>query len=204
MVRLIATILICLISQMSYGQIVIQTITEAQRDIMSAGDTVGIYALNNDKLEIMTPINFSNTKINTFGTALSFGLASTKLKYEYTDKTSPYQFEGEARFRIYFGIVPASKAARFYMFSSSYSIRDLQVAKFNVKKNKRILDGGSVNIWSGVNMGVKKDNDLRIEYKTIRDGVYDVVIKATPGEYCFVFNINGTGAYNSVFDFTIR
>ena len=73
MVRLIATILISLISQMSYGQIAIQTITEAQRDIMNAGDTVGIYALNNEKLEIMTPINFSNTKL--------FSILSTKVIY---------------------------------------------------------------------------------------------------------------------------
>jgi agmatine/peptidylarginine deiminase len=90
------------------------------------------------------------------------------------------------------------------MFSNNYSIRDFAVSKFIVKKNKRQLVQGTYSLWGGSDTGVKADDTVKVTSKQIRDGVYDIVVSAQPGEYCFVFTNNGAGGFNSVFDFTIK
>ncbi len=62
----------------------------------------------------------------------------------------------------------------------------------------------SFSLWGGTKSGIETDETVKIDSKEIRDGVYDVTVTANPGEYCFVFTNNGAGAYNSVFDFTIK
>ena len=144
-------------------------------------------------------------KANALGSALTYGIAKTKLKLIFQGSTSPYLFSNnKAHFRFYFGMVPASKAQRLYMFMSSYSLRDFSVSKFMVKSNKRQLTQGSYSIWQGSNTGLEFDEGVKISYKTIREGVFDVIVEAQPGQYCFVFNNNGAGGFNSVFDFTIE
>lgn len=168
-------------------------------------DSIGIYVEINGKYQLLEPLNFSGTKVNALGSALSYGIASTKIKHVYDGVTSPYQTTSPAHFRMYFGALSTAKAARYYMFSPAYTIRDFSIAKFEVKKKKqRILESGKVNIWSGTEMGVKKDEQITMNVQQIKDGVYDIILNAEPGEYCFVFNLNGLGCYNSLFDFTIE
>lgn len=114
-------------------------------------------------------------------------------------------FSGKAKFRIYFGLVPTNKVQKLYMFASSgYSIRDVSVAQFKVKKNKRQLRQGTFSIWTGSQTGLQTDDEVKIDTRQIREGVYDVEVTADPGEYCFVVNKNGWGGYLPVFDFTIK
>lgn len=47
-------------------------------------------------------------------------------------------------------------------------------------------------------------DDVVVSSTKLKEGVYDVTVNAKPGEYCIVFNVNGVGAYTSVFDFTIK
>lgn len=181
-----------------------QQVAAVTHAYMNAGDTVGLYSFSEDKPQLMEPIKYTGIKMNTLGAALSYGIAKSKMKMEFAGTTSPYVFTGKAHFLLYFGIVPANKAVRYYMFSNNFSIRDFAVAKFSVKKNKRLLVQGSYSLWSGSNTGLKTDDDVKITSKQIRDGVYDITVSALPGEYCFVFTNNGVGAFNSVFDFTIK
>ena len=182
-----------------------QQISNIAKAYTSAGDTVGIYVIQNGNKELMESIKFTGMKANALGTALTYGIAKTKIKVEFADVTSPYIFSGgKAQFRFYFGMVPANKTMRLYMFSNNYSLRDFSVSKFIVKKDKRQLVQGSYSLFSGVSTGVESDNTVKIDHKEIRDGVYDVTVTAQPGEYCFVFTNNGVGAYNTVFDFTIK
>lgn len=181
-----------------------QQIAAMTQAYMNAGDTVGIYAYNTDKPHLMESIKYKGIQANALGAALTGGIAKTKVKLQFGGTTSPYVFTGTAHFRIYFGNVPASKAQRLYMFQSSNSIRDLAIAKFDVKKNDRMLVQSSFSLFGGSQSGTETNQDVKIDYSEIRDGVYDATVTAQPGEYCFVFTNNGAGGMYSVFDFTIK
>lgn len=187
------------------AQFDVQQLTELTKSYTQVGDTVGIYAKTANGYELMEPLKFKGVKSNALGSALSYGIAKTKIKTEYSGETSPYVFTGKAMSRIYFGLVPANKAQKLFMFSSSNaSIRDVSVAKFQVKKNKRQLTQGSYSLWTGSQTGVQTDNDVKIDTKQVRENVYDIEVTAVPGEYCFVINSNGLSGYMPVFDFTIK
>ncbi len=171
---------------------------------MNVGDSVGIYAIIDGYDQPMETIKYVGVKTNALGTALSYGIAKTKVKVEFAGITSPYVFIGKAHFRMHFGMVPASKAQRLYMFSNNYTLRDFAVSRFMVKKNKRQLVQGSYSLWGGSNSGLETANDVVVSSTKLKEGVYDVIVNAKPGEYCIVFNLNGVGAYSSVFDFTIK
>ena len=182
-----------------------QQINELTKAYTNVGDTVGIYVERGNKWELMKPITFCRTKVNALGSALTYGIAKTKLKMEYEGNTSPYIFSGgSAHFRIYFGLVPPKKAATYYMFSESFSLRDFAIAKFEVKKKVRRLVQSSFSIWTGSKSGVKSEDDIKFDATEIREGVYDVHVQATPGEYCFVFTKHGAGGFKDVFDFTME
>lgn len=92
---------------------------------------------------------------------------------------------------------------RYYMFANS-SIRDLSVSQFQVKRNKRMLVNGSYSVWTGMRTGTETSDEISIQYSAVRDNVYDITVKALPGEYCLIINNNGVGGYMPVFDFTIK
>jgi len=187
------------------AQVEVQHLTELAKSYTQVGDTVGIYAKMENGYELMEPLKFNGIKSNALGSALSYGIAKTKMKTIYSGESSPYVFTGKAMFRIYFGLVPTNMAQKLFMFSaSSTSIRDVSVAKFQVKKNKRQLTQGSYSLWTGSLTGVQTDNDVKIDAKQVRENVYDVEVTAIPGEYCFVINNMGLSGYMPVFDFTIK
>lgn len=204
MKKLIVLFSLLLTASASFAQTIDpQQVAAMTQAYMNAGDTVGIYAYNTDKPQLMESIKYTGMKANALGSALSAGIAKTKLKLQFNGTTSPYAFTGTAHFRIYFGNVPASKVQRLYMFSSANSIRDLAVAQFSVKKNQRLLVQSSFSIF-GSHSGTETNDNIKIDYKELRDGVYDATVTAQPGEYCFVFTNNGAGGMYSVFDFEIK
>lgn len=167
-------------------------------------DSVGVFAITEGKTVRLEPLNFAGTKTNVLGTALTYGIASTKIKHTYNGATSPVALSSPAKLRLRFGSVPPAKTMRYYMFSPQYTPRDFSVARFDVKKGKRILTGGKVNIWSGASMGVEQDEAVSISYDEAAENDYVLTVTAPPGEYCLFFSVNGTGVYNTVFDFTIK
>lgn len=203
MKKLVLSIICIIVSVCSFGQSE-QEIKAMAKAYMNAGDSVGIYAVIDSCEQPMEAIKYVGVKANALGTALSYGIAKTKVKVEFAGTTSPYVFIGKAHFRMHFGMVPASKAQRLYMFSSNYTLRDFAVSRFVVKKNKRQLVQGSYSLWGGNNSGLETADDVVVSSTKLKEGVYDVTVDAKPGEYCIVFTINGVGAYTSVFDFTIK
>ena len=52
-------------------------------------DSVGVFAITEGKTVRLEPLNFAGTKTNVLGTALTYGIASTKIKHIYNGATSP-------------------------------------------------------------------------------------------------------------------
>lgn len=191
-------------SQDSATQAATQAVMQAAAKMMSGSDTIGIFARQSGKLIRMEPINFSGTRVNPLAASFTYGIARTKVKTTYRGTTSPYVFTNNtATFRVYFGNPSISQMQRYYMFANS-SIRDLSVSKFQIKRNKRMLVNGSYSVWTGMRTGTETSDEISIQYSAVRDNVYDITVKALPGEYCLIINTAGAGGYMPVFDFTIK
>ncbi len=180
--------------------LLIATSTYAQ----APADSVGIWADHSEKLERIDKITHQKIKgTGGLGSALSFGVSKIKAKLEFKGATSNHIFEGKAKFRMYFGNPPLQQIQSLYMFTKNYSVKDFEVAQFEVKKNTRLLTGVSTSIL-GSQVGVSTSDNINVEYNEIRDGVYEVAVSGKPGEYCIMFAANGTGGFGGVFDFTIK
>lgn len=170
----------------------------------ASNDTLGIFAVYADSMQRMEKINHSKVKTSgALGSMMTMGLTKTKAKLEFRGKTSPYHFDNAAHFRIYFGTTNISQAAQYYMFSGSYSIRDFGIAKFEVKKNKRLMQGMTTSLIN-TDIGVELSEDVKIKTNELRPGVYDMTVNGAPGEYCIVFTGSGYPGFTGVFDFTIE
>ena len=170
----------------------------------ASNDTLGIFAVYADSMQRMEKISHSKVKASgALGSMMTLGLSKTKAKLEFRGKTSPYHFDNAAHFRIYFGTADIAQMAQYYMFSGSYSIRDFGIAKFEVKKNKRLMQGMTVSLIN-TDIGVELSEDVKIKTNELRPGVYDMTVDGAPGEYCIVFTGTGYPGFTGVFDFTIE
>lgn len=173
--------------------------------ITTSTDSVGIYFAEPGKpLQRISPIKFYKMKTNTLGMALSGGLASANIKAIYSGSTSANKMTANARIIFYFSDVPVDLTASYYMFNKTYSLRNFMLCKLNQSGNKRELSTGKIGI-TGNNMGATESEDLKFNVKNTTPGVFEITFNGPQrtGEYCFVFNDGNTGAYNSVFDFTV-
>lgn len=170
----------------------------------ASNDTLGIFAVYADSIQRMEKISHSKIKTSgALGSMITMGLAKTKAKLEFRGKTSPYHFDHSAHFRFYFGATDTSQVAQHYMFSGLYSIRDFGIAKFEVKKNKRLMQGMTTSLIN-TDMGAELSEDVKIKTNELRPGVYDMTIEGAPGEYCIVFTGTGYPGFTGVYDFTIE
>lgn len=142
--------------------------------------------------------------IKPIGTKVSSAIVSGKVKLQFDNTTSETVFNGSARFRIFYAVPSPYDAAKYFMFTPAYSVKDLSVAKFTVKKEMRYLTSSTISIIGGT-IGTKKAKDIKIEAKQIRPNVYEVTITGPAGEYCLLPVVNGIAtAHAGVFDFTIK
>lgn len=166
-------------------------------------DSVGLFAVYDTGLVRVEKITHSKVKgSGGLGSALTMGVAKIKAKLEFSGITSNTKFNGMAKFRFYFGNPPIEQIQNLYMFNATYSIKNFDVAKFEVKKGNRLLTGVSSSIM-GSTVGVSSA-DVQINTTEIKKGIYEVCITGEPGEYCIMFTANGTGGFGGVFDFTIK
>lgn len=167
-------------------------------------DSVGVFAIHGEEAIRIDKMTHSGIKTSgSLASMATFGVAKTKSKLEFKGATSDHHFEGTATLRIYFGNPSPQQMTNLYMFTPAYSIKDFEIAKFDVKKGKRLLTGVSMSI-TGSSIGVASAEDLEIETNQVRSGVYNITVKGIPGEYCLMFTANGTGGFSGVFDFTIK
>lgn len=167
-------------------------------------DSVGVWAVDGNTLTRVNKITHRGIKGNGgLATVATFGIAKTKAKLEFNGQSSEHVFNGTATLRIYFGNPPMQQMTNLFMFTPAYSIKNFEVARFDVKKGKRYLTGFSVSLF-GSSSGVSASDDVQIQTNEIRPGVYDIAVSGKSGEYCLMFTANGTGGFGGVFDFTIK
>lgn len=158
-------------------------------------DSIGVYSVRGNTVNRIEVLNYNQTKI-------SGGLKS-KAKLVFDGETSVNRFNGSATFRLYFGTPSPYDVAKYYMFTPSYSAKDFSIGKFEVKKGNRYLTTAAVSII-GSKIGAGKAKDVNIEYKQLRNNVYEITVTGPAGEYCIMPVINGVAGYTGVFDFTIE
>lgn len=155
-------------------------------------DSIGVYSVRGAFVDRVDVLNYKQTKI-TLG----------KAKLVFPGATSQHRFTGVATFRLYFGTPSPYEINKYYMFTSSYSVADFSVGKFDVKNGNRYLTTASVSIF-GARIGASEANDLTVESVKLHDNAYEITITGPVGEYCIMPIINGTAGYAGVFDFTIE
>ena len=158
-------------------------------------DSIGFYKVDNEgisRIEAARPVQ----------TKISGGLKS-KAKVVFNGASSQNRFRGSATFRLYFGTPSSYDAAKYFMFTPSYSVKDFSVGKFEVKKENRYLTTASVSIV-GSKIGVSVAKDVNVEYRQLRDNVYEITVTGPAGEYCIMPVLNGTAGYAGVFDFALE
>ena len=89
-------------------------------------DSIGIYKVDNAGISRVEAARPALTKIS--------GVFKTKAKVVFNGSSSQNRFKGSATFRLYFGIPSPYDAAKYFMFTPSYSVKDFSVGKFEVKK----------------------------------------------------------------------
>lgn len=158
-------------------------------------DSIGIYKVDNAGISRVEAARPALTKIS--------GVFKTKAKVVFNGSSSQNRFKGSATFRLYFGMPSPYDAAKYFMFTPSYSVKDFSVGKFEVKKENRYLTTASVSIV-GSKIGVSAAKDVSVEYRQLRDNVYEITITGPAGEYCIMPVLNGTAGYAGVFDFALE
>ena len=167
-------------------------------------DSVGVWAVNSGSFSRIDKITQQGVKgSGGLASAATFGVAKIKAKLEFKGETSEHPFSGAALLRLYFGNPPLEQMTNLYMFTPAYSVKNFDVARFEVKKGKRYLTGISASI-AGSSVGVSSADDLQIDIKEVRAGVYNIKVSGKPGEYCLMLTVNGAGGFGGVFDFTIK
>lgn len=176
----------------------------ANAQSQTPADSVGVWAANGGSYSRINKITQQGVKgSGGLASAATFGIAKTKAKLEFKGETSEHPFNGAALLRLYFGNPPLEQMTNLYMFTPAYSVKNFDVARFDAKKGKRYLTGISASI-TGSAVGVSSADDLQINIKEVRAGVYDIKVSGKPGEYCLMFTANGVGGFGGVFDFTIK
>ena len=170
----------------------------------------GIYFKVGNELKKIHPTAFSGTKTNTLGTALTYGIANAKIKSTMNGKHSNNVIDTNIpSFYFYFDDKEQNSfVVSNWWFTVASSPNEFLLSKLTIKKNRRELETGKVNIYAGNSIGVDEDNTIGFEIETINDYEFKVTpsVPLLPGEYCFFYR--GTvpqGGYNnqSVFDFSI-
>ena len=159
-------------------------------------DSIGIYKVDNGCISRIDAARPAQTKIS--------GGFKSKAKVVFNGAFSENRFRGSATFRLYFGTPSLYDAAKYFMFTPSYSVKDFIVGKFDVKKENRYLTTASVSIVGSSKIGVSAAEDVNVEYRRLRDNVYEITVTGPAGEYCIMPLLIGTAGYAGVFDFALE
>jgi len=180
-------------------------------DEFGIGDfKTGIYMINGPDYIKILPTVFTGTKTNTLGSALSYGIASSKIK-SVINKANSNNVVNSSSPEFLFVFEPSlgdNMGATNWWFATATSPNEFALAKLIQKKKSRELETGSVNVFSGTNIGVSEKHAIPFNITTINDNVFKVTMSEPlePGEYCFYYQgtIPQGGSNQSVFDFSVQ
>lgn len=131
------------------------------------------------------------------------GFLKSKAKVVFNGAASQNRFAGSAKFRLYFGTPSPYDAAKYFMFTPFYSVKDFSIGRIEAKKENRYLTTITVSIV-GSKVGVNTAKGVNVEYRQLRDNVYEITVTGPAGEYCIMPVLNGTSGYAGVFDFALE
>ena len=182
------------------GGLIITIAASAQQP---PGDSIGVYACLDEGIQKMNIIRYHDVVAdNVLPSTFTIGLAEMKARYQFLGTTSPNRFRKQAHLRMYFRKLEEDGWVEGILFDPQYSVTDFHIARFDVKDGTRLLTGMTATIIKA-KKGARFEKDMVVSYRKIREGVYDVFIDGTPGEYCLVFTgLKGNWA-GFVYDFTI-
>jgi len=167
-------------------------------------DSIGVYAIHGNTITSVEKLTHRSIKSgNGMAMAFSFGIAKIKTRLEYNGETSNEHFTHTATLRIYFGNPQIDQIQNYYMFTPDRSIKNFEVAKFEMKNKRRYLVAGTVSPYAST-LGVASTKDVEVSTTRIRDGVYGLTITGKPGEYCLMYSADGRAGFGGVFDFTLE
>jgi len=166
-------------------------------------DTVGVYVKSGKSMYKIEPISGTKTKYNVLGSALTYGLASTKLRVAFKRSYSTNEANDSSAFYFYF---PKNAIMNTSTLAYGGNMSNFVLVKMLEKGNSREVVFGKVNIYAGSQIGIDE-----CPSKMVVEKVADNVFKASfpygleVGEYAFVNSgINGSGAYLPIYDFCIK
>lgn len=174
--------------------------------VFGQNNKIGIYYQFEDSLIKINPIKSSGYKANTLATALTMGIANSKMIVKYRDKNSKNKIK-EPSFVFFFRpLIDAEDMVNYFNFTTSNRPDNFILVKLSSKGNKRELNWGKVNVYSGTDVGVLDKNIIPFESYAIDDFSYVVkpIDRLEDGEYAFIFDgANGSGVFMPIFDFAL-
>jgi|WetSurMetagenome_2_1015567.scaffolds.fasta_scaffold08895_2 hypothetical protein len=172
-------------------------------------DTVGIFLKYGNSIQQIFPIKSYKNKYNTLAAALTYGLASTKLKVEFRNKYSDNVATNLPEIYFYYPTIDMKNATAYALSNPNLLLggnpNDFILVQLNPTGDHRELTYGTVNIYSGNNMGVDADK-TKIKMTSIRSGVFKISFPAGIdfGEYALVYTTaTGSAAYMPIYDFGV-
>ena len=97
----------------------------AMLSLYAQSDSIGIYSVTETGLKHLELIKSRQTKVS--------GFMVYKAKLQFDGATSDNQFKDKAEFLLYYGEPSAREASRNFMFTPSFTIKDLGVVKLQQK-----------------------------------------------------------------------
>lgn len=195
------------------SDVVVAVVKAAQKnkeDKQDADNAIsGLFYKEEGKLKKIYPTTFSGTKMNTLGTAFSYGIASTKIRSTMPGSTSQNIIKSTIPdFYFIFNSNNVDTSLSNWWFSVASSPSQFVLVKLTSRKNSRELETGKVNIYAGTETGVSEDASIKFKSFTINDSEFRVTPESIlePGEYCFFYQGSiPMGGYTNqaVFDFSI-
>lgn len=177
---------------------------EANKEIVT-----GIFYEENNQLVRIYPTSFSGTKTSTLGSALTYGLADSKIRSTMVGASSRNVIKTTyPEFYFFFAKKEKENSSIDWWFSVAPSPHQFVLSKLKAKKNRRELGTGKVNLYSGSSIGVDENDIIGIKIQHVGGNAFKVTPEKVlePGEYCFFYQgMIPMGGYNNqaVFDFSI-
>ena len=166
----------------------------------------GLYYIDTDsEHKKIYPTPFSGNKTNTLGSALSYGLASSSMRSTMIGSSSVNKIK--TMLPKFLFVFKDSTSLDNFFFSSASSPHQFVLVRLEMKKNRRELKTGSINLFSGTSFGIDEKSMINFNIEKLRGNEFLVHPSKLlrPGEYCFVYKgiIPYGGTNQQAFDFTI-
>lgn len=166
----------------------------------------GIYYIaGNDSLQKIIPSVFSGNSANTLATAFTYGIASTAMKSSINNAESTNIIQSNKPSFVFF----FEDSNEDYILSDAANPNMFVLVELDSKSNKRELKTGSINLFSGNNIGVDEEKTIPFSIEVINNNTYRITpkIDLVSGEYCFFYQgtIPVGGLSNKpIYDFSIQ